>query len=175
MAFFEAALWDKLNQEVTRHGNKKRLFRLNHAPDITLVRERDPNTLAGLSKTKQEEERKKPFVFKEADTDGDWYWIDDTEVCAVRIAEHYLKSEKLKNLGQAVNKIRDLRNDVAHDEPTPDLMMDARTRMRTAALWSEDCTFLSQPLVQNVLNDLGEREPSKLLENLLAEVRHRIG
>ena len=72
------------------------------------------------------------------------------------------------------SNIRELRNDVAHDEPTPELMNEARTRIQTAALWSNNDTFLSQPLVQSVLKDLGEQTPERLLENLLTEVRRRL-
>lgn len=174
VAFFEAALWDGLNEKATRHGTKKRLYQLNPAPDTALVRERDPTMLAGLSKSKQDEDRKKPFVFKETDTAGDWYWIDDSEVCAVRIAEHYLKCEPLKKLGQAVNDIRELRNDVAHNEPTPHLMNEARSRMQTAQLWSNTNTFLSQPLVQAVLKDLGEPRPKQLCIIFVSAVRERL-
>jgi hypothetical protein len=174
VAFFEAALWDGLNEKATPHGTKKRLYQLNPAPDPALVRERDPTMLAGLSKSKQDEDRKKPFVFKETDTAGDWYWIDDNEVCAVRIAEHYLKCEPLKKLGQAVNGIRELRNDVAHNEPTPDLMKEARTRMQTAQLWSNNDTFLSQPLVEAMLKELGELDPEQLCSNLISTVRERL-
>lgn len=174
VAFFEAALWDRMKERTTAHSTKKRLFRLNPTPAAELVRERDTTKLAGLSRSKQDEDKKKPFIFKETDEYGDWYWIDDNEVCAVRLAEHYLGSETLKSLGQAVNKTRDLRNDVAHNEPTPVLMDDARRQMQEAALWSSSNTFLSQPLVQAVLRELGESEPSKLLTALLAEVRRRL-
>lgn len=172
VAFFEAALWDCLNEKVVRHSTKNRLFRLTPAPKAELIRERDPKTLAGLSKTKQDEYRKKPFIFKETDTNGDWYWIDDSEVCAVRIAEHYLGNSSLKSLGQAVNTSpRELRNDVAHNEPTPELMNEARARMQTAKLWSNSDTFLSQPLVQDVLKELGEQCPELLCDNLVSTVR----
>jgi hypothetical protein len=140
-----------LKEKTTPHSTKKRLFRLNPAPAAELVRERDTTKLAGLSRSKQDEDKKKPFIFKETDEHGDWYWIDDNEVCAVMLAKHYLGSETLTSLGQAVNKTRDLRNDVAHNEPTPSLMADARQRMQEAGLWSSSDTFLSQPLVQAVL------------------------
>lgn len=174
VAFFEAALWDRLRERTTEHSTKKRLFRLNPPPAAELVRERDTTKLAGLSRSKQDEDKKKPFILKETDESGDWYWIDDSEVCAVRLAEHYLSSTPLKSLGQAVNKTRDLRNDVAHNEPTPELMKDARRQMQEAELWSSSDTFLSQPLVQGVLQELGESDPSQLLNNLLAEVRRRL-
>jgi len=50
----------------------------------------------------------------------------------------------------------------------------ARSRMQTAALWSNTDTFLSQPLVQAVLKELGEASPENLLANLLTEVRRRL-
>jgi len=176
VAFFESALWDRLKEKTTPHSTKKRLFRLNPAPAAELVRERDTTKLADLPRSKQDEDKKKPFIFKEPDEYGDWYWIDDNEVCAVMLAKHYLGSETLTSLGQAVNKTRDLRNDVAHNEPTPSLMDDARQRMQEAGLWSESdpCSFLSQPLVQNVLKELCVSEPSELLVKLLAEVRRRL-
>lgn len=174
VAFFEAALWDRLKERTKAHSTKKRLFQLNPTPAAKLVRERDTTKLAGLSRSKQDEDKKKPFIFKETDEYGEWYWIDDNEVCAVRLAEHYLGSKTLTSLGQAVNTTRDLRNDVAHNEPTPALMNDARRQMQEATLWSSSDTFLSQPLVQDVLRELGENEPGKLLENLLMEVRCRL-
>lgn len=175
VAFFEAALWDKLNEKTTRHGTKNRLFRLDLVPKADLIREPDAKRLEGLSKSKQDEDRKKPFTFKEKDADGDWYRIDDSEVCAVRLAEHYIGSASLKSLGQAVNAgIRELRNDIAHNEPTPALMDDASRRMCDAQLWSNTDTFLSQPLVQNVLKELGEQCPEQLCINLVSTVRERL-
>jgi hypothetical protein len=70
--------------------------------------------------------------------------------------------------------IRELRNDVAHNEPTPDRMNGARARMGAVALWSDKDTFLSQPLVQAVLRELGVDKPELLCSNLLAEVRDRL-
>ncbi len=174
VAFFEAALWDHLGSCATRHVSKRQ-FRLDPTPADDLVRERDESKLTCLSKTKQDEERKKPFIFKETADGHDWYWIDDSEVCAIRLAEHYLKRTELKSLGQAVgSKIREIRNDVAHNEPTPSLMDDARRRMREAKLWSDEDTFLSQPLVQAVLKELGEQCPDKICINFVSTVRERL-
>lgn len=72
------------------------------------------------------------------------------------------------------NDIRDLRNDVAHNEPTPPIMEQAKQRMRTSGLWSDTDTFLTQPVVQEVLKELGEEHPQELLNNLLKEVRRRL-
>jgi len=167
VAFFEAALWDHLGERATPVANKRRQFSLDPVPAEDLVRKGEPYE----SKKAREEDRKRPFT---ADgTDG--YRIDDTKVCAIQLAKHYLKLDGLTKLGQAVSgDVRELRNDVAHNEPTPDLMNDARCRLRTATLWSQTDTFLSQPIVQAVLKELGEQAPEKLLATLLAEVRRRL-
>jgi hypothetical protein len=144
-------------------------------PAEDLVRERDPAKLAALSKTKQREDRDRPFIFKETTDGSDWYSIDDSEICAIQIAKHYLKLDGLTKLGQALaGDIRELRNDVAHNEPTPRLMDDARRRMREASLWSPTNGFLSQPLVQAVLHELGESHPEERCTELLAGVRSRL-
>jgi len=85
-----------------------------------------------------------------------------------------VKSDPLKKLLDAIDKVKALRNDVAHNEPTPDLMNDARCRMRTATLWSQTDTFLSQPIVQAVLKVLGEQHPESLCTDLMADVRSRL-
>lgn len=106
----------------------------------------------------------------------DWYWVHDGDGGpGARIAKYFLQSDALTKFDVALgNSIRELRNDIAHDEPTPDLMNDARTRMQAAALWSNTDTFLSQPLVQSVLKELGEASSENLLANLLTEVRRRL-
>lgn len=174
VAFFEAALWDHLGERTSRHASKRQ-FKFHAPPPDELVRERDAAKLAALSKTKQREDRDRPFIFKETADGSDWYWIDDNEICAVQIAKHYLKRDGLAKLGQALaGDIRELRNDVAHNEPTPALMDDARRRMREASLWSPTNGFLSQPLVQAVLHELGESHPEVLCTELLAGVRSRL-
>jgi len=70
--------------------------------------------------------------------------------------------------------VRNLRNDVAHNEPTLTLMNEARTRMQAAQLWSNTDTFLSQPVVQNVLKELGEPCPERLCNDLGSTVRERL-
>ena len=174
VAFFEAALWDHLGEKTSRHPSKRQ-FKFHVAPAEDLVRERDATKLAALSKTKQREDRDRPFIFKETADGSDWYWIDDKEICAVQIAKHYLKLESLTKLGQALaGDIRELRNDVAHSEPTPALMDDARRRMREASLWSPTNGFMTQPLVQGVLHEVGELHPDLLCTELLAGVRSRL-
>mgnify|MGYP000001375286 CR=1 FL=1 len=173
VAFFEAALWDHLGERATRHADaiKRRWFSLDPVPAEDLVRKGEPYE----SKQAGEEDRKRPFIRKETADGTDWYWIDDSEFCAIQLAKHYLKLDGLTKLGQAVSKdIRELRNDVAHNEPTPELMEDARRRMAEAKLWSGAGTFLSQQLVQDVLHELGALHPGSLCEELLRTVRLRL-
>jgi hypothetical protein len=87
-----------------------------------------------------------------------------------------LNKPKLMTLWNVVkdNDIRELRNDVAHNEPTPAIMEQAKQRMRASGLWSDTDTFLTQPVVQDVLKELGETHPQELLNNLLKEVRRRL-
>lgn len=175
VAFFEAALWDHLAGKTSRHPTKKRHFKFHSPVSDDLVREHDAVKVAAFSKTKQGEDRTRPFILKEDADEARWYWIDDNEICAVQIAKHYLKRDALTKLGQAVSEeIRELRNDVAHNEPTPDLMEDASRRMQDASLWSSENTFLSQPLIQAVLRELGEQNPAGLLDDLLVAVRRRL-
>jgi hypothetical protein len=170
VAFFEAALWDRLGERVERSSDpkKRRFFKVTSGNAPTgnkLLRQADGS----------DDNRKRPFELK-CTVDGiDWYWIYDGDGGpGARIAKHFLQSDALTKFDGALKSIRELRNDIAHNEPTPDLMNGARTCMQTAVLWSTDNTFLSQPLVQAVLKELGEASPGDLLENLLTEVR-RLG
>lgn len=174
VAFFEAAFWDHLGEKTSRHPSKRQ-FKFHVPPAEDLVRERDPARLAALSKNKHREDRARPFIFKETADGSDWYWIDDSEICAIQIAKHYLKLESQTKFGQALDhEIRELRNDVAHNEPTPALMEDARRQMAAKKLWSSDDRFLTQEIVQRVLGDLDVIEPESLCDNLIAEVRARL-
>ncbi len=53
-------------------------------------------------------------------------------------------------------------------------MDHARRRMEDAQLWSTNGTFLTQPLVQNVLRDLGKNEPARLCTDLMKAIRARL-
>lgn len=166
VAFFESALWDNLGEKTIRHPSE-RLFAFRERPDDKLVRKGDD----------PKEDRKRPFIWKKTVDGVDWYRIDDSAVCATQIAERYLKLHHLTKLAKAVTQnIRDLRNDVAHNEPTPERMSSACTEMRQAELWSNDDPpkFLSRPLVRNVLMELGMDQPESLCETLLETVRVRL-
>jgi hypothetical protein len=171
VAFFEAALWDGLNERIERSPDPKRrrYYRIKNgdAPSGNKLLRQGVDS---------DDNRKCPFELKETIDRVAWYWIYDGDGGpAARLAKHFLKREGLVFLDKALgSKIRDLRNDVAHNEPTPELMDDARRQMQEAALWSTSDTFLSQPLVVDVLRELGESEPGTLLDNLEAEVRRRL-
>ncbi len=164
VAFFESALWDRLWPRLTPHDDRKRrLFKVQPPPDEKLVRRGDDSP----------DDRRRPFEVEEVDG-ARWYRIFDDDVCGIRLAKHYLQQSALEKLGQAVSKVRELRNDVAHNEPTSELMNDARRRMADAQLWSTNGTFLTQPLVQNVLRDLGENDPARLCTVLMETIRARL-
>jgi hypothetical protein len=166
VAFFESVLWDHLKQKLTRHhdSRKRRLYKVDPAPADHLIRRGDGSA----------EDRKRPFEVAE-ETDGvRWYRIFDDDVCAIRLAKHYLRQKSLQKLGQAVSKIRELRNDVAHNEPTSELMNEAHTKMVDASLWSQSREFLATPLVQCILRDLGEQHPDRLCTDLVSTVRSRL-
>jgi len=174
VAFFEAALWDHLGK---RGQGTKHRFRFYEPVPSELVRETDCAKLAALSKKEQEENRKRPFIFKETADGADWYEIDDGAIRATKITKYYLKLRHLTTLAQMVdNNVRKLRNDVAHNEPTTDLMKDASNRMQAVGLWSNSNppSFLSQPVIHDVLKELGIENPASLLTDLLTEVRRRL-
>ncbi len=171
VAFFEAALWDRLGERIERSSDPKRrrFFKIKSGEAPTgdkLLRQGDGS----------DDDRKRPFELKDTVGGVDWYWVYDGDGGpGARIAKYFLQSEALAKFDVALgSSIRELRNDIAHNEPTPELMNDARTRMQKAALWSSTDTFLGQPLVQAVLEELGEAGPGDLLANLLVEVRRRL-
>jgi hypothetical protein len=173
VAVFEAALWDKLGERLERSSDpeKRRYFKFKSGAAPTgdkLLRKRN----GGGS----DEDRKCPFEFKETVAGVDWYWVHDGDGGpGARLAKYFIQSDALTRFNAALdNRIRELRNDIAHNEPTPALMNKARGRMQDAALWSNGDTFLSQPLVQAVLKELGEQCPEQLCANLVSTVRERL-
>lgn len=162
VAFFESALWDHMGTRVTRHVDpkKRRIFTVDPDPHDDLVR-------AGNG---SDEDRRRPFERVASNE----FRIYDDEACANRLAKHFLKRDALLKLGQAVSKVRDLRNDVAHNEPTPAIMDDARCRMLDAGLWSASGSFLAQDLIKAEMADYGVGPPEALCDDLIAEVRARL-
>ncbi len=171
VAFFEAALWDKLGERIERSSDpkKRRFFQVKSGDTPTgdkLLRKDDGS----------DEDRKRPFELKETVDGVDWYWVYDSDGGpAARLAKYFLQCDALMKFDKALGStIRELRNDIAHNEPTPDLMNEARTRMQNAQLWSNTDTFLSQPLVKDVLVELGEQHPDQICVNLVSTVRARL-
>ena len=169
VAFFEAALWDGLYERLERSSEpkKRRYFKVKSGVAPTgerLLRQ------ANIT----EDDRKCPFELKETIDGVAWYWVYDGDGGpAARLAKYFLESQALVEFDRKLgSNIRAIRNDIAHDEPTPELMNDARRQMREALLWSHNDTFLSQVLVRNVLKELGESDAR--LDELLAEVRRRL-
>ena len=164
VAFFEAALWDHLGAHLTlHHDSKRRVYRCDPVPVKKLVRDAKSRS----------DDAKRPFEVVESDGDT-WYRVFDGRVCAIRIAKHYLNNAALTNLGQALSDVWDLRNDVAHNEPTPARMDDACRQMVEAKLWSLEHRFLTQEVVRDVLAELCEKNPDRLCEDLIETVRTRL-
>ena len=166
VAFFEAALWDHLLDRFERTGQKQGPFevlRLKEGKTAPtgkkLLRNEEPN---------DKEKRSCPFERLE---NGTYLFFEEG---AGRFAKYYLKSEPLKALHDAVVNIKPLRNDVAHNEPTPELMAQARGEIVKQQLWSQEDRFLTQPLVQDVLQELGEPDPARLCDSLLSTVRNHL-
>jgi hypothetical protein len=118
------------------------------------------------------ENMKRPFECRRLSDGSDCFWFHESG--AGRFSDYYVKSLPMKELLLAIEKVKRLRNDVAHNEPTPKLMNQATSDMQAVALWSNTNTFLSQPLVQKMLVELGEEHPERLLANLLADVRRLV-
>lgn len=163
VAFSEAALWDHLLKHFERDQPDARRLKLRVgavAPTGDLLRDGG------------DDDKNRPFESKSCPDEQARFWFHESG--AGRFARDYLKSDPLKKLLNAIDRVKVLRNDVAHNEPTPALMNDARIRMREARLWSNTDTFLSQSLVRAVLTELGEKDPERLCTNLLAGVRFRL-
>lgn len=154
VAFFEAALWDWIRahdfsgESITRISDVEYQLPQSPSPD-----------------------QRKRFRKRRSDC----YWRINDFSCGVEAWLHVLNKSALTTFSQVLtDDIRDLRNDVAHNEPTEELMHDARAQMQKADLWSDRDTFLSQPLVQNVLDELGVASPQALCDNLIQTVRERL-
>ena len=158
VAFLEAALWDHLNSHITERSDKGRRFRVCPQPGEGLV-----------SNGKND---KKPFKKNLACADGvHWYEIWDGYESTKRLAKSYLEKPELEKLACAVSQeIRTLRNDVAHNEPTPAIMTTATAKTQSVNLWSAENTFLTQPLVEGALRELGVSNPESLCSDLIKEI-----
>jgi hypothetical protein len=168
VAFFESALWDHLLERFERTGEKQKgLDKLRLKEDAPA-----PTGEKLLRNDVNNEKDKRNCPFERLD-DNTYLFFEDG---AGRFAKYYVHSQPLKKLVDAIGKVKHLRNDVAHNEPTTILMEKARDEMKGAGLWSEDDPpqFLMQPLVQAVLMELDVEEPDLLCEKLLQTVRARL-
>jgi hypothetical protein len=166
VAFWEAALWDHLLDRFQRTGKK------NEGLDILQLRPGAPIPQGPeLLRNDQLDEKEKGKCPFERLPGGTYVFY---EAGYRAFASKYVPKNALDQLSTATVRVKWLRNDVAHNEPTPALMARARDEMRSAGLWSDKDTFLDQQLVKDVLGELGVRNPDRLLDDLLAEVRRRI-
>ena len=152
VAFFECAFWDWLKEHDFA------------AEGITQISESEYQLPSQPSDSQKKRFRKH---------DSTWR-VDDFEK-GVKAWLPVLNRPSLEAFWNALtDDIRNLRHDVAHNEPTPQLMHDARRRMAGAQLWSTSGAFLTQPMVQNVLRDLGENDPARLCTDLTDTIRARL-
>lgn len=166
VSFFESALWDHLLDHFERTGEKHRgLDRLRLKEG---AQRPEGKKLLRNDQADEKDKRNCPFELLE---DGTYVFYEDG---AGRFARDYVGSCALKKLSDIIIQIRDLRNDVAHNEPTPKLMENAHQRMVKVGLWSEAGRFLTQEIVQDVLKELGVENPSGLCEDLITTVRTRL-
>lgn len=156
VSFFEAALWDWLRQrdfvkdDQATGGNLSDGFTFANKPD---------------------EKHEKRFRQK----GGKWFINDfrDGQQAWVGVLNQPALTAYFNAL---TDDIRSLRNDVAHNEPTQELMQQAQNRMQGASLWSTDAppSFLCQPFVRDVLRELGEQNPETLHTELIKDIRSRL-
>ena len=178
VAFLEAAVWDHIDRDPRLcriHPSGWRLYRVK-AWYADSLNDEQKQKLFRECATGSDKKRNAPFVLNDANIPGE-YWIDTSVAPRGRLIKRFLPGQKhLRDFNNALHthRINELRNDIAHDEPTPQRMAEARDRMVAAGLWSANNTFLSQPLVQGVLTELGVGSPGSLLEALLQAVRARL-
>jgi hypothetical protein len=169
IAFFESALWDHLNSRLeSKQVKGETLYRVNTNLPDTEVKQLNivVDTLKGEHGAKT-----KPFE-KSNETEG-WFLVNDNAQCASLLVNEFLKEPELVNLEKAVKKVRYLRNNIAHNEPKPELMRSANNKMEKSNLWAND-RFLTQSLVSNVLAELDVSNPASLCDNLINTVRDRL-
>lgn len=157
IAFFEAAFWDWLRK---RDLQQEAGYSGGSISDGFTFQQNHPT-----------KEQKTRFVQRR----GKWYI--ETRKFGIDAWLPKLKKQALSDLWDALTyEIRNLRNDVAHNEPTQALMGQAAAKMSAAKLWSSTApqSFLSQTLVKDVLSELGFDKPEYLLSGLLEEIRCKL-
>lgn len=178
VAFMEAATWDYVLDHFEPVAGEDDWYTLRPGRN-------EPSSVAQIRANGKKGDDK--FEWRHGPLRQVWFKFRyNNPVCFAK--EHLLddrdtvfRSPALKKLICArSSEIRELRNDVAHGEPTEQLMEGAREKMQNAGLWSREdpstgrVSFLTQKLVQDVLVELGVPNPGRLLEDLLDEVCKRL-
>lgn len=172
VAFFESALVDHLDQRRTpvKNGTTIKGYRFTPIPEPSLVGTGADDKSRPFSPTEWNGER----LYKTREYE---HWNAKT------LVYQYLRQQRMIELEAVISqhRLRDLRNDVAHNVPTEAEMDKATQKMRTVKLWSghNPPQFLCQDLVKNVLTELGiavagVADPAKLCERLISDVEQRI-
>lgn len=166
VAFFEAALWDHLNERLDR-------WQPEGKPLLHALKDGDPpQDLV----SQRGDCKRQPFECREARDGRRWYRVHDDARSADRLVHRFLRQDALSRLAKAISGVRALRNDVAHATPTETLMRTARAMMNKADLWSEMPTrFLCQELVAATLKELGVEGPMDLATKLIKDADERLG
>lgn len=182
VAFFESALCDHLTPRILGyHPTKPKWCQLdlNNYENLIHVENTD-----ALSRRQQDENNKRPF--HRVASSPDYYLIFDDKVRATQLAEKYLDQNALTALSKLIStdlpnlpnsSIRDLRNDVVHNEPTPEKIKEANQRMVAATLWQPEgvkMRFLSVDIVTKVLQELDITDLSAEFNNLLDDISKRL-
>jgi hypothetical protein len=172
VAFFEAALWDGLNDCVKR-------VKVKDGSTLFQINDEHLGKIAGLmwedGKPYKDHNDTKPFFFVKTEDGVNLYKIYDSNLTAGNLARVFLGRESLFCLFKTLTgKIRDLRNDVSHNLPTPELMDSAKATMVKKELWGSNDTFLDQKLIMSVLTELGVGSPTSLWSELFSEIRKRL-
>lgn len=173
VSFFEAAVWQHLHdghlqRDVVSGKKGKARFRVQPPPD-------------------ESEKPIKPVPATDAAGEP-LYYVDNYGDGSRTIARSYLKKHRpdrvaaLLALEARIEKVMHLRNAVAHSEPSVERLEEARGEMVSQKLWSDSAAggttsphrFLRQPLIRDVLLELGVTEAEELCERLIAEVARRL-
>lgn len=169
VSFFECVLWDHLDRSFTDTKKKYRGRKVLSLKDGAPAPEaKKQEKLVRDENVDEQENKRRPFEQLE---DGSYVFFEEG---AGRFAKYYVESCKLHKLTKKIDGVKELRNDVAHAEPTPELMKEARSRMVASGLWSPAGRFLEQEIVQGVLCELGVEAPESLCERLLKTVSERV-
>lgn len=165
VSFFEAAVWDHLYAgriEETPFKNRKQrlLFRVTPAPG-----ERAPISLDAQT----DEQGRKLYLI---DNFGD----NSRGIATAYLQAHHSKPVKaLLALEKKIPIALTLRNAVAHGEPRSSRLEEAQREMvHPLQLWSRDRHFLRQPLIRDVLVELGVVDPLGLCDRLIQAVRAQV-